>query len=197
MTPNDHTRGEIHHTQLRFSSRPTLESYPRWHYDHKVYLSDHDWRVDAGSAGRALNEDDDARGSRPRVTVSGARGASGRAASSSSAKANTLAFSARQPDALEEYNFTVFKGAQRRKKSETGGHSWWESSSASGRNPPHNLKRGKTISIHGETIYGAVERRARAAEEKQRRQEEFLSFESSGTFLGRRAGSSSGCGILR
>ena len=43
--------------QLRFGSRPMDEggeaAYPRWHYDHKMYLSDHSWRDDVDAIARA------------------------------------------------------------------------------------------------------------------------------------------------
>ncbi|QDZ20958.1 hypothetical protein HOP50_04g34820 [Chloropicon primus] len=163
-----HNGSEIHHTQLRFSSRPMVATYPRWHYDDKNYLSDHDWRVDAaGAAGGSRSRGDTKFEFGPQVPVGrqGRKPAREGTAGSSRTKANALVFTNKPggSDALEEYNFTVFKVAQRKKSEAEGASSsgsWWKSNQSASSANPYNLKKGKTISIHGETIFDVIERKA-------------------------------------
>lgn len=136
------------HQQLRFSSR-SYPTYPLWAssvYESKAYLSDHDWRVDAGDAHAKI----------PRPSVP------------RSTHANALAFSSRatDSDALEEYNFTVFKVGKRAPSSSatltsSSTKGWWNNYDTSAN--PHNLRKGKTISIHGETVFDAIEKRRAAS----------------------------------
>lgn len=154
-------------TQLRFSSRPAMETYPRWHYESKTYLSDHDWRVEKGSSA---------------VMEFVASGRSKVPAVRKAKKGNALAFSDKpEADCLDEYDFTVFKvskrgsgGASKSSADESGG--WWQQRATGPSSNPHNLRKGKTICVHGETIYGAVERRA----VKEQKEEEIASMGGGG-----------------
>lgn len=168
-------------TQLRFSSRPMGETFPRWHYDHKVYLSDHDWRVDvvggntettkastsstrAGLGGYG-NHSSARFLTTPHVSTSG-RGAS--------TKANSLRLSNKSEaaDALEQYNFKVFKVNERKdNKVEEG--SWWKGEQKISSNP-YNVKRSKTINIHGESIYSALEKAAKEDVSTKEKDAEFI-----------------------
>ena len=76
-----------------------METYPRWHYESKTYLSDHDWRVEKGSSA---------------VMEFGASGRSKVPAVRKAKKGNALAFSDKpEADCLDEYDFTVFKVSKR------------------------------------------------------------------------------------
>ena len=139
------------HSQLRFS-----------YYDHKSYLSEKgDWGV--GAAGRSEARSGQASSSGRTWSGSKSSSRSGR-----SKQGNALLFSSKATaDALDEYNFTVFKVGKKKRDSLKGESNWWNAEPTRPGANPYKVKASKTINIHGEKIYDMLEKVSKSEKERE------------------------------